>query len=752
MHFGVDLFWPSYLVAALVLAAVAVHIHAYRRTGKPVSSGLKAILLGLRLAALALIVFVLWRPAAESETVLSRRAKLTLLVDSSRSMSIADERQGEETPVSRLARAGEVFSDNASLWREITDLYDVSGYSFARTLQPLPIPPAEIPTRPLFGVQPNGPATAIGDAIEQSRRMAAAGEVILIVSDGLSNSGADPLDAAAAGGAAIYAVSVGSSAAGPSTRDVAVRDVRSSEAFVGADTSVAATVLLSGLARRPVAVTLKVDGVAVETKTVSTPLDEALEEADFKFKPARAGPVRLEVSAEALPDEVVSVNNAAATFVDARMGRMRILYLDTFRPGVAFIRRAIQSAQDVDLRLLVPQGAEDKTLVDAAGEDWDIYIIGDVPAAGLPKTLVEKIVSAVEADGKAALFLGGDQALGRGGYAGTPLSRLVPFDIAANEKLDSGEFSLEPQPRGPAASIIEIGADKSTEVWRQLSPVMSVNIVGKPRAGAMVLLEGRPVRRDADTGAVATDPTRSAAPVLAVEEFGKGRTGALTAEGTWKWATGAGVEDKDLRDRSAAAFVTLWRQMAFWLARREERGGYTIGLNIPRHRVDTGEKIDMDASLLDPDLQRVTDATLTAEITSETGESFSRRFWIEGQDYRVDFEPPAPGDYHVQVTATRNGAQVATKESAFVAAGADIEFATLVARPSTLEALARSTGGRHAPAALAAEVLGDIRERAASARYVRVQRLEIWSSWWYAALVIVLLLAEWVLRKTAGLI
>ena len=109
MGLGVDLFWPPYAVAALVIAAVAVHLYAYRRTTKPIAAALRVTLLGARLAALGLIIFILWRPAAESETVLSRKARLVLLVDSSKSMSIWDEKV-DGPPASRLARASAVFS------------------------------------------------------------------------------------------------------------------------------------------------------------------------------------------------------------------------------------------------------------------------------------------------------------------------------------------------------------------------------------------------------------------------------------------------------------------------------------------------------------------------------------------------------------------------------------------------------------------------------------------------------------------
>ena len=242
---------------------------------------------------------------------------------------------------------------------------------------------------------------------------------------------------------------------------------------------------------------------------------------------------------------------------------------------------------------------------------------------------------------------------------------------------------------------------------------MSVNLVADARPGASVLLAGEPVKREGESGAVAPDPARSGAAILAVQEFGKGRTAVFTAEGSWKWAVGAGLATPAEKDASAQVYTRLWRQVVFWLARREERGGITINLTLPRHRVNVGDKVLMEARLLDPELKPLTDAAVTAEITSADGKKYERRFWIEGDGYRVDFEPPAPGDYKVRVAAVRGGAEAASRETAFVAAGMDAEFLTLVSRPSVLEALARSSGGRHAGADGAAEVFADIHKRAA---------------------------------------
>jgi len=754
MHFGVDLFWPALVAVAFAAAAIIAHVVAYRQTSKPIAPAAKLMLLSTRIAAVAVLVFVLWRPAAEKSETLSRKQRLALLVDASKSMSINDEESGTPpSPMSRTARAANAFSNAGALWRSIADSYEVSAYSFAGGITPLAAAPGDILSKPLLGTIPDGPLTALGDAIQEASRAAAAPEVILVVSDGISNSGIDPVDAALPGGAAIYTISVGRSDPSPATRDVAATGIFAPpDVFVSSEANAVGTFLVTGLKGAAAKVHLLVDGREAGSKDIAADRQEAVVEAEFKFRPEKAGPVRLEMRADPLPGEIIAANNSIATYVDVKKGRMKVLYIEgTFRWEAKFIRLALESARDVDLRLVLPKGDGDAAVASAIQDEWDVLIIGDLPSSAMAPADMDAVAKAVAEKGKGLLFLGGANAFGRGGWAATPLAALAPFEMKESEGLDTGLFGISARPEGPYAGIVGLGEGSGATVWETLPPVLSANRVGAPKPGASVLLMGLPVVLNQETGAVSGDPSRTAAPVLAVEDYGKGRTAAVTAEGTWRWATGAGMEGSAARDAAARLHRRFWRQLAFWLARREERGGFTVALSLPRHRVEVGRRLEMEARLFDPDLRPLADGALSADV-SGGGKSVTREFWLEGGVYKTDFKPPAAGDYTVRVTARRGGKAVAEAVTAFVAEADDVEFATFVARPALLEAIARSTGGAYAPAAEAARVLSEVQKRAKLTEYVRLDRRELWSSYWYLAVVLGLLTLEWITRKLLGLV
>ncbi len=754
MNFGVDLFWPVSAAAVLALCAVGLHLIAYLRTSRPVPGGVRGLLVLIRLTAVALLVFALWRPAAESEETLQRKGRLVLLIDSSRSMSIGDETLGpSNAPVSRLARAAAVFSENSRLWLQVAGAYDVAPHSFARHLDPLPVAAGDLSAEPLTGVEAAGEVTALGEALLKGASGLPPPRAVLVISDGLSNSGVDPLTAVSSIGAPVYCISVGGAEPSESTRDIAATGIFApAQGFKDSEMTVLGEFNLTGLAGRDVKVTFYADGREVDSREIRADKGEEIAEARFTYKPERTGPVRLEVRAEPLADEIVPVNNAAATFTDVKEGGIKILHVEgDFRWEAKFIRLALEDMRDAEVRFLIPRVGEPDELSAALGEDWDVLVLGSAPAALFPAQSLSRVVEAVSDDRKGLVFLGGPRAFALGAWDKTAVAALCPFEFSTEEIFDPCLWVAEPQRTGVHSEILRISGEDDFSVWRDLSPLLALNTVGTPRPGASVLLIGKPKKRDEATGALSVCPLRTDRPLLALQEYGKGRTAAFAGEGTWQWVTGAGIEDEAGRDRAAAAHKKFWRNLVNWAANRRPGGGITLDIETGTHRVRLGDSFEMRARVLDEKGEPAGGFEVSAEI--EYANKREKRTLVrDGDAYRLDWDPPSAGEYSVSVTARRQGKELARAETAFITVAVDVEYVTLVSRPSVLAALSLGTGGRYAAADDAPYVLGDIMANATSTRYTTLKRRELWSSPWYLATVLLLLTIEWVLRKLAGLV
>src|SRR5690606_18427338 len=93
----------------------------YRAQLKALPVGYARLLLGLRLAAVAVLAFAMLRPAIQTSARDESRLQLLVLSDASRSMNTADMPGG----VSRFRAARTELEKSAALWKEWTERIEV---------------------------------------------------------------------------------------------------------------------------------------------------------------------------------------------------------------------------------------------------------------------------------------------------------------------------------------------------------------------------------------------------------------------------------------------------------------------------------------------------------------------------------------------------------------------------------------------------------------------------------------------------
>lgn len=136
----------------------------------------------------------------------------------------------------------------------------------------------------------------------------------------------------------------------------------------------------------------------------------------------------------------------------------------------------------------------------------DVVVLSDYPADTLGEAAAEALADAV-ASGTGLSMVGGWTSMGRGGYATSPLSRVLPV------ALHDGDDRVR---RPSGAFLVPARAHPLVEDWDAASPpvVTGWNRVD-PVSGATVLLEARSVARVEDDQAVLDDER---APILVVAE------------------------------------------------------------------------------------------------------------------------------------------------------------------------------------------------------------------------------------------
>jgi len=727
------------LPASAVLAVAFAALLAWTLWRRPPARR-RRLLLALRLAAAAALALLLFRPELVWVGRRPVRGQVAILLDASSSMTISDvagPSAGRSAPsgvagVSRAAALRQAFLSSADVFGLLAERFVVRPYAFGSHLRPV----GTLAPEPADGRTDPGEALA-----ELADRSTSSLVAVVLIGDGVANreACAAPADAAArlrARGVRVHTVSVGSPEPSDRAADVAVRDLRAPvRVFVGNRAEVRARVAAIGLEGRRADLVLKVNGRVVEPRTLTFDSPAVVREVVFTPRLDEAGLARISLEAEPVPSpgraaagDLVASNNLAETIVRVDEGGLRVLYLDgSLRPEGKYLARALADAPELDLerRLLVhADGAPSPDDLDR----FEVVLLGDLAADALPSVLVQRLADRVRQGRLGLVALGGLEAFGAGGWARTSLAPLLPFAVRDTDAQVPGKLQFLPTPEGRRHFILSRdGAeaqgrqgDQGFESLGLLPPLSGASAVG-------------PLQPDAALLAAAADGT----PLLAVRDNGTFRSASLTADSTWLWVLSSADPE------GPARHADLWRRLVLWAARRDERPGADLAVLTDRTRyllADADRPADVEVRVY----ARGAEAPPRVRATAPDGRTEDVPLAPVGEnEWRAVLRAGAAGTWRLRAEA---GSLAADAE--FLIELQDFELAALLADHEALRALAEAGGGTFSPLDRLGPLLRELAAGGAEVSEPAERRAPLASGRIYLALVLALLSADWLLRRS----
>ena len=222
MNLSLEPIWPWPLVIALGAGLAALVVVSYRAQADRLPARLRRrTVLGFKLAAVAALIFAMFRPAVQFAETTESTAQIVLLGDVSRSMNTADGGAGGQT---RFQVEREEIGRMEEALKKLGPRVEVRRFDFSQGLSPFSKDATE----------GTGDQTAIGQTLldllkeTQDRRTLA----VVLWSDGAQRAmppnDADPLTAAqqlAEAQAPIYARGIGAASISEAALDLAVEDL-----------------------------------------------------------------------------------------------------------------------------------------------------------------------------------------------------------------------------------------------------------------------------------------------------------------------------------------------------------------------------------------------------------------------------------------------------------------------------------------------------------------------------------------------
>jgi hypothetical protein len=741
-------------LAALVLAGAVVAVPAlitYARVRGKSRRRDRVVLGFLRLAALAVLLFCLFRPALVISSAVPQQNVLGILIDDSRSMQVADR---DAQPRSEFVR--QAFGADSRLLAELSRRFTLRFFRFSGSAERV-----DGASALTYGGSRTDLAAALDRAREELSGAPLAG--LVLVTDGAHNAGdaqrfstaalgpTDPLLSLRARSVPVFTVGVGRA---EWSKDIEVGRVEAPRTVLKG-TSLVADVLVSqrGFGGSTVQLVVEDSGRIVGTQPVRLPAEGEAVPVRVRVPTTQAGARLLRFRIAPQSGEMVAQNNEQTALVVVQDRREKILYIEGEpRFELKFIRRAVEddenlqvvgllrSAENKFLRLGVEDSLELIGGFPKTREELFAYrgiILGSVEASFFTLDQLRMIADFVSERGGGLLALGGRRAFAEGGYAGTPLEDVLPvvLDGAAGDSSGTGffaELTVAPTPAGRthAATQIAESEGRSAERWKALPPASAVNPIRRTKPGAITLLTGS-----------GGDARRQI--VLAYQRYGRGKAIALPIQDSWVWQMHASIPVDDVTHE------TFWRQTLRWLVSGVPD---RVEVTASAERVNVGEPVVLRAEVSDPRYVRVNDAVVEAHWMTPGGERPSQPMeWTVERDgeYRASLPLDQPGVWAVRVRA-QAGKESLPSELAFIQSGAlPTEFFGAEMREPLLKRIAKETGGRFYTPETVAALPEDVM---VSGHGVTVQeRKELWDMPVVFLLLVTLVAAEWGYRRARGL-
>ncbi len=720
----------------------------------------RSVLVGLRAFSALLLLFAMLRPAIVATEIRKLPGSLVLMLDSSRSMQIADSVGGE----SRWNALKSSLDSARGQLAELAESWDIKTYQFNETAILAPLEDGQI----ALPEQPEGPQTAIGSSMDDILSREAQQRVVamLLLSDGAQRSYAPrdlpPQTVArrlAVDDIPLYTFTYGKPALGLQS-DLRVDSLLANEVvFSETPITIQAEIASEGYRNQTVKVHLLWETAegqmeVVDTQQIVIGNNRRRIPVSLMHTPLLPGEFKATVQIESPEGELATNNNSQSTFVTVMKGGINVLYLaGTTRVGGGpsveprFVRSALAAHADIHVRYeLLNYRKKRIDIRDQLNDgNYDVYLLGDLDVLALDTRSWKQMADEIE-QGAGLAMLGGFHSFGPGGFRRSPLEGAIPIKMGRAERQNFGERSREdmhvlkplqfvPEQTGERVHpILELSeGEKKPLEWQSLPPLDGANRFDRAK-----------LKPNSQVIARSNDAQRW--PLLITGAWGSGRTLALAVDSTWRWQM----------EGYGKVHRRFWRQLVLWLARKDNLRDQSVWVRLDGRRYQRGSKIEFSFGAMKDNGEPLASATYHLEVEKPDGSQVTLRPSSQGEKSLANFsETDLPGDYRISITASEGGEIRGTAQARFLVPNQDMELDQPAAEPTLLAALANLTadaGGQGMAPEELPNLLEELLSRTTEFEETISKHRTLWDTWPLFLTLVAVLGGEWWLRKRWGLV
>ncbi len=721
IDFLTDIPW---LVGLALVAVVVLAVVAYLRTNPPVSPWLRFLLYSLRLIALVALFGALFEPVLSYSLQNERKPRIALLLDRSASMNRI------ESELSRAARSDSLLSSAA--FERFKSQVDLRQQYFGGNLTEI-------------SGEVDDSRTALGEALEGLRRdeFAEPSDYWMLMSDGNSNSGREPLDATQGSStrgslAKIMAIDL---SMGGGQFDIALRDVDFNPVlFAGEETEIHVRLGWHNAEQKNVVVELLKENRLFSSERFLMDQQSGLGEVSLRFRPEKPGRHVFQINIPVLDGEENGDNNSRSFAVKVLKSKLLVL-LATESPDyeVGFLKRFLDQSDKYEVELAVLSnksgnlGSRFPTRQTELNR-YDLLILHD-PNPNSLAGQQEILRSFLSEKGGAVWVILGERFAHQGPVEW--FNNLLPFYQSRKRSARFIEFQGAPVEGQLFHPAVRLADDQSAirAAWAELPPFKVLVECDKVHPEAVLLVNR-----------ASSNPTVVPVPLMGSRQFGPGKLYATAALPIWTWGfanIGFGSDDGE--------YDRFLQSLAGWLTVKDDLDPVRV---IPDKRVyNRGETVGFDGFVFDQGYRPIPAAMGT--VVLEANGKKPGRFEIDlvpmaPGKYRAEFKNVEPGSYSYTGTVEKDGHVLTESKGKILIEKFSLEQFDQSGNPALLTALAQATGGGYFSVDEFEKALNQM--PTASIVVNESGEIVIWNKTWLLLTIIIALSLEWLIRKMNQLI
>ncbi|OGF47346.1 MAG: hypothetical protein A2231_05910 [Candidatus Firestonebacteria bacterium RIFOXYA2_FULL_40_8] len=475
----------------------------------------------------------------------------------------------------------------------------------------------------------------------------------------------------------------------------------------------------------------------------------------FTTTPAGTGfrKYKFEIPVEA--DEFVKDNNSSFITVNVtkKKERLRVLFVQGYvSEELKWVNRTLVVDKDINFVSLSRTGpgtwmavnVEDEAERNALSNGfpknkeaiyrYDGIVLANLTPDILDKQQIETMVDFAKTHGGGILLYGSEMFKPK--WANSPLFEIYPVFLEKDESLfrssaAKGDLKMVLTPEGMSHEIFTYDGDykKDKEKWEALPALTSFGPVEKGKSGAMILSTHKSEKNMYGNYIV-----------MAAQNYGSGKVVAITVDKMGSWRLKVDAADK--------SYEKFWRQLVRWLTtERLEK----VSIKIDRTFYAIKETVKIDAAIYERAMQNK-DTYVEANIVDPAGKLLRVKLVpsLEGNwTYEGKFIADIKGGYRVKIVAKHPSKNMESKEIYFDVRDTSLEFSNVTLNESGLRQLTSTSNGKYYKPG---DIVGVI-EKDLKKVVVKIQMdTDLWDSPWVLIAIILLFTAEWIIRKSKGLI